>query len=75
MLEFTDLQASPSHTAQPDQFLALDTGAESCFGLIKGRGDRLSLIGKGDPEISRLGRVSRPALCWQTHLNCLAVTG
>jgi hypothetical protein len=35
MLEFTDLGACPSHSAQTDYFLvflALDTSAESCFG-------------------------------------------
>jgi hypothetical protein len=43
MLQFTDLEARPGQTAQPDYFLAfpaLDTSAKSCFGLTKGRADR-----------------------------------
>jgi hypothetical protein len=69
MFELTDLEARPSHTAQAEDFLALDTGAQSCFGLIEGRCDGLSFIGKGGPEVGRLGCVGRVRL-WPPHLNC-----
>jgi hypothetical protein len=66
MLEFSDLEARPSHTAQPDYFLALDAGAKACFGLIEGRGDGLSFIGKGGPE-------SRPpGMRWPRSLVAIA---
>jgi len=72
MLELSDLEARPRHSAQPDDFLvilALDTGAKSRSGLTKGRGDGLSFVGKGGPEVGRLGRVSRVRV-WPPHLNC-----
>ena len=68
MLEFTDLEACASRSAEPDCVVALDTSAKLCFGLTKSSGDGLSLIGEGGPEVGRLRRVSRVRL-WPPHLN------
>jgi hypothetical protein len=68
MLEFTDLEACASRSAEPDCFVALDTSAKLCFSSTKSSGDGLSLIGEDGPEVGRLRRVSRVRL-WPPHLN------
>src|SRR5262249_50296793 len=81
MLQHTDLEARASHSAQPDYFLvflALYAGAKSCIGFNKGRGDRLSFVGKGGAEVGRLGtRQPRPLMAtapqlsrWQHNRPC-----